>query len=217
VLILAARTYAAGGDLTRTEQTLMKVLDVAPDSQQAYSLLGQLYLSQKKLAQAREKFEELGKRQSKPVAPETMIAMILQMEGKDAEAQKRYEKVMTIDPRAPVGANNLAWIYAESGGNLDVSLQLAQTAKAGLPESPDVDDTLGWIYYKKNLVVQALPPLRAAVLKNGQNPDYQYHLGLALVKSGDAVGGRQSIEKALQLNPNFSGAADARKTLATLR
>ncbi len=79
--------------------------------------------------------------------------MILQMEGKNAEAQKQYEKVMTLDPRAPVAANNLAWIYAESGANLDVALQLAQTAKAGLPDSPEVDDTLGWVYYKKDLDV----------------------------------------------------------------
>jgi putative PEP-CTERM system TPR-repeat lipoprotein len=217
VLILAARTYATGGDLGKTEQLLMKALEVAPDDLQVYAVLGQLYLSQQKLGQAREKFAELGKRQLKPVASETMIAMILQMEGKNAEAQKQYEKVMAIDPRAPVAANNLAWIYAESGANLDVALQLAQTAKAGLPESPEVDDTLGWIYYKKDLVSQALPPLRAAVARNARYPDYHYHLGLALVKSGDAAGGRQSIERALQLDPNFSAAADARKTLATLR
>jgi Flp pilus assembly protein TadD len=124
---------------------------------------------------------------------------------------------MALDPRAAVAANNLAWIHAESGANLDVALQLAQTAKASLPDSPQVDDTLGWIYYKKDLVSQALPPLRAAIGKDAQNPDYHYHLGMALVKSGDVIGGRQSIEKALQLNPNFSAAADARNALATLR
>ena len=80
-----------------------------------------------------------------------------------------------------------------------------------------MDDTLGWIYYKKDLVSQALPSLQAAVLRSPQSPVFHYHLGMALLKSGDPAGARQSIEKALQLNPNFAAAADARKTLATLR
>jgi putative PEP-CTERM system TPR-repeat lipoprotein len=217
VLTMAARTYATAGDFAKAEQMLRKAIEVAPDTLQAYGMLGQIYVSQRKLPQAREEFAALAARQSKPVAAETMIGMILQVEGKPAEAQKQYEKVIALEPRAPVAANNLAWLYAEAGTNLDTALQLAQTAKAGLPESPEVDDTLGWIYYKKDLVSQALPPLQAAVARNAQNPEYLYHLGMAQVKSGDVMGGRQSLEKAIQLNPNFTSAAEARKALASIR
>ena len=140
----------------------------APGTLQAYGLLGELYLGQKKLDEARQKFEELAQRQPKPVGPHTMVAMILQMQGKNAEAQKRYEKVLEIDRTAPVAANNLAWMYAEGAGNIDVALQLAQTAKAGLPDSPEVNDTLGWIYYKKDLAGLAIAPLQQAV---GQGPE----------------------------------------------
>ena len=139
------------------------------------------------------------------------------MQGKRAEAQKQYEKVLTIDPRAPVAANNLAWIHAESGDNLDIALQLAQTAKAGLPDSSEVNDTLGWIYYKKDLASQAVPLLRECVDKVPQNPTYQYHLGMALVRSGDLMGGKRSLEQALKLSSTFAEADEARKTLATLK
>ncbi len=217
VLLLAARTYAAGGDMAKTEATLLKTLELAPDTLEAYGMLGQVYLAQQKADQARQMFAGLAARQSKPVASETMIGMILEMQGKRSDAQKQYEKVMQLDARAPIAANNLAWMHAESGDNLDIALQLAQTAKAGLPDSPEVDDTIGWVYYKKDLVSLALPSLQAAVSRSPQNPNFRYHLGMALVKSGDLIGGRQSIEKALQLNPNFSAAADARKALARLR
>jgi Flp pilus assembly protein TadD len=115
-----------------------------------------------------------------------------------------------------VAANNLAWIYAQSGGNLDVALQLAETATRKLPDSPEVSDTLGFIYYKKGLFPQAIRVLNSAVEKDGKNPGFHYHLGLALAKSGDKAGATEHLTRALSLKPDFEGAADARELLKTL-
>lgn len=217
VLVLTARTYASAGEPARAEQMLLKTIQVAPENLQAYGLLGQLYIQQRKLDEARAKFEELAKRQAKPVGAETMVAMILQLQGKDSEAQKRYEKVLQIDPRAPVAANNLAWMYAEGKGNIDVALQLAQTAKASLPDAAEVNDTLGWIYCKKDMAGLAIRPLQQAVEKDGRNPAYHYHLGVAYAKAGDKSRAKTSLETALKLSPSFDGADEARKTLDSLR
>ena len=48
---------------------------------------------------------------------------------RSAEARGHFERAVQLNPRAAVAANNLAWDYANNGGNLDVALQLAQTAK----------------------------------------------------------------------------------------
>ena len=218
VLLIAARTYGSTGDLARTEQLLLQALQVAPENLQAYSMLGQLYIQQRKLDEARQKFEEIAKRQPKAVGAHTMVAMILQMQGNAAEAQKRYEKVLEIDPRAPVAANNLAWMYSEAkGGNLDMALQLAQTAKAKLPDAPEVNDTLGWIYYKKDLASLAVPPLQLAAEKDPKNPTYQFHLGMALAKAGKPDKAKTALEAALKLAPTSPNADEARKTLASLQ
>ena len=116
-------------------------------------MLATLYLKQQKLDQALAQFENLAKMQPRSVGAHTMVANILAQQHKLAEAQKRYEQVIEINPRAAVAANNLAWLYAESGNNLDVALQLAQTAKQEMPRLVQPDDTIGWIYYKKGLVV----------------------------------------------------------------
>src|SRR6185295_18219927 len=113
---------------------------------------------------------------------------------------------------AAVAANNLAWIYAEEGQNLDVALQLAQTAKAQLPERPEVNDTLGWVYYKKGLATLAIPAFRDSVEKAPKSAVYQYHLGLAYAKAGDKEAARKALTAALQMDPKFSGAADAQRT-----
>ena len=90
-----------------------------------------------------------------------------------------------------MAANNLALLYLDSGENIDVALQHAQTAVAAMPEVPEVLDTLGWIYYKKNLSAQAIPPLARSVEKQPKNPVYHYHLGLAQVLAGDSLAGQK--------------------------
>jgi tetratricopeptide (TPR) repeat protein len=215
-LMLAARTYATTGDPKTSEVLLRRALAADPSYLAAYAALGQLYAKQGRLNEALTELDALAGRQPKPVAALTLSGMILQSQGKNAEAQAKFEKVMQIDSQAPVAANNLAWLYVESGGNLDLALQLAQTAKQSLNESAEVNDTLGFIYYKKNLPALAIPPLKLSVEKEPNNPMFHYHLGLAYAKAGIQDQARQALTRALTLKPDFSGASDAKSVLGSL-
>jgi len=146
-----------------------------------------------------------------------MAAMILQMQNKAPEARKRYEAIVAASQRAPVAANNLAWMYAEEGGNLDVALQLAQSAKSQLPNVAEVNDTLGWIYYKRDLAKLAVPLLEQSVSTDPKVPGYQLHLGLAYAKAGEREKAVAALERALQLNPPPADAETARQTLASIK
>jgi Flp pilus assembly protein TadD len=124
--------------------------------------------------------------------------------------------VLQLEPNAAVAANNLAWLYVESGVNLDLALQLAQTAKAGMPTQPEVSDTLGWIYCRKGLLSQAIRELEETIQRDPLNPLYQYHLGVAYAKNGNRDKAKRALEAALRLRPDFEGAADATRLLANL-
>jgi tetratricopeptide (TPR) repeat protein len=215
-LTLAARTHAITGDIRGAEPLLEKAIAADPTSIQAYSLLGQVYMKEGRLDDARQQFENLAKRQSRPVSALTMVGMIQQMQGRTPDAQKTFERVLQIDSHAAVAANNLAWIYTENNGNLDVALQLAQTAKAALPEQAEVDDTLGWIYYRKDLLALAVSSLQQSVDRDPKNPISQYHLGLAYFKTGDKVKAKKALEAALQLKPDFNGASEATRLISQL-
>jgi predicted Zn-dependent protease len=105
----------------------------------------------------------------------------------------------------------------EDGDNLDIALQHAQTAKAAMPNRPEVNDTLGWIYYKKNMTPQAIAALRDSVGRDSRNPVFYYHLGMAYAQSGDAVKARTALQQALSLRPDFPGADEARAALESLK
>ena len=46
---------------------------------------------------------------------------------------------------------------------------------------------------------------------------YHYHLGMAYVATNNWAGARGSLQKALDISPDFDGAADARKALASIK
>jgi Flp pilus assembly protein TadD len=217
LLLLAGMTYSATGDMKKAETALQKAIQVEPSNLDAYNRLAEIYLTQGRLNDAKEYYESTTRQQPKLVGAHTMVAMILDLQKKGDEARKKYEQVMAMDPQSPVAANNLAWKYAESGENLDAALELAQIAARHLPDNDSVSDTLGWVYYKKGLVGRAITAFQQSVTKAPSNPTNHYHLGLAYLKNGNKAGARQSLERALQLNPQFESADDAKRVLATIK
>jgi tetratricopeptide (TPR) repeat protein len=216
VLVMAAKTWAAAGDQARAEEFLRRAIDADAMNFGAYEMLGQIYVSQNRLDNALAEYSRLAVRLPTAPGPQTMVGIILQAQGKDEEARQRYERLVEAEPRAAVASNNLAWIYASRGEQLDRALQLAQAATAELPDDPAVNDTLGFVYIKKRLPSLAIPPLRLALAKEPANPEFYYHLGLACSQAGDKAAARKALEQALKLRANFAGAEDARKLLRSL-
>jgi cellulose synthase operon protein C len=134
-------------------------------------------------------------------------------------AKSMYQQALSISPDQPRAANNLAYLMLEQGGNVDVAMGLAQTARRGMPESPDAADTLGWAYYHKGIYQSAINQFQEALRlseKHGEpdHADLHYHLGIAYQKNKQIALAVQQLEKAVKLDPKND---DARKALSELR
>jgi putative PEP-CTERM system TPR-repeat lipoprotein len=213
-LMTAARAYAATGDLAGAEALLRRALTADPMMIDAYAALTQVFVKQGKIAEARAEYGQVVKRQPNSVAAQTTLGMLHEMAGATTEAESVYETVLGLDARAGVAANNLAWMLAESGRDLDRALALAKTAVSALPENARVKDTLGWIYVKKQMYAHALDELQQAVALAPNDATTHYHLGVAALRAGDRKRAAASFTEALRLNPKFEGAADAKELLA---
>lgn len=217
LFILWGRVEFSAGDYAQAERRLREAIELNPAALNAYGLLGQLYVRQERLDEARAEFEKLARLNPDSVGPKTIIGMIYEFQNRREDARRVYEEILAATNRAPVAANNLAFGYAESDENLDRALDLAQLAKQQLPNSHEVDDTLGWVHYKRNAPELAIPPLERAAKAEPGNPSYHYHLGLAYAKAGRPDDAERSLQQALKLRPDFTEASDARATLAALR
>ena len=166
-------------------------------------MLAQLYIQQRRLDEARAEFEGIAQRDPSAVGARTMVGMLLEAQGRRDEARKSYEATVSGTENAPVAANNLAFIYAEQGTNLDVPSNSRHRPSRRLPDDPNVDDTIGWVYYKKGLPSLAVRPLEDSLKKLPDTAEVLYHLGMTYAKLGDKAKARDALGRALKLNPGW--------------
>ncbi len=127
------------------------------------------------------------------------------------EARPLYEQVLRIQPDHAVALNNLAYLLAEEGSELDTALTLAQRAKQRAPNDPMISDTLGWIYIKKGLANNAVPIFNELTAKYPAVAVFHYHLAMAHSQRGDSAQAKRSIEAALKANPQKQELEDIKK------
>jgi tetratricopeptide (TPR) repeat protein len=214
---MAGRFDVASGKLSEAESAFMKAIELAPELPSPYYQLGVMYAAQKKFPESEKRLRVVIEKNDKNVGAHVLLGMVINFQGRTDEANKEYRKVLTLSPRHPVAANNLASNLTDGGGNLDEALKYAQIAREAMPEDPSVGDTLAWVQYKKGLVDIAFPLMADAVGKLKNNASVRYHYGMVLAKKGKNKEAAAELKAALSLDPKFPGAEEARKTLADLK
>jgi tetratricopeptide (TPR) repeat protein len=90
------------------------------------------------------------------------LAQAYDRAGRRGDAISSYDKSIQLNPDLAMAKNNLAYLLAESGGDLDRALELAQQAKEELPDDGNAADTLGWVLLKRGLPSAAIGYLQEA-------------------------------------------------------
>jgi tetratricopeptide (TPR) repeat protein len=181
-----------------------------------WARIGQSYRFRGDTQKAVDAFEQARQLNPENSAISTTLAMIYDEGGKKEMARKNYEATIKLNPNDATALNNLAYLLAESNGNLDEALTYATRAKQRMPNFAEVSDTLGWIYLKKNLTDSALDTFKTLVLQAPQNPTYHYHYAMALSQKGDRVNAKKECEAALANRPPRNQESQIRDLLAKL-
>jgi tetratricopeptide (TPR) repeat protein len=98
------------------------------------------------------------------------------------KAAERYREVLKLDSQFAPAARHLAQIlsvHEQDPKYLDEALSYAQVAREEAPQDPYTADTLGWIYYRKNLRLWALSLLKEAAAALPFDQTVQNHYRLA--------------------------------------
>ena len=214
---LLAKLYEAKNDLEKAESLLLKAIDLEPGMYTAYTELGKIYIRMGKEDLARSKFRDVLSKSPNNLGAMMMLGVLEQKNGNMPEAQAHYEKVLELKPGFAPAANNLAYIYCEYDGDLEKASRLAMQANEANPEDPNISDTFGWILFKQGDYRWALSLIQQSVSKIPENPEVWYHLGMVQYKLGKRQEAKVALDKALELNSEFSGAQEAKDILEIMK
>ena len=182
------------------EVAFRKAIELDPTGAAGYEQLARLYAKTGRLNEAVTTYEAAIKARPEDPNLHYFLGTLYSFGGAQDKAIERYEDAIKYGPDLAYPKNDLAYIYAESGENLDRALDLAQDAKAALPDTATVADTLGWVLYKRGIWSAAISYLKEAVANSDGDIAVSgislHHLAQAYEANGDPEQARKALRRA---------------------
>ena len=204
LLMLMGNTAVRAGKFDFGIQTFNRMLGQAEKGAKQgdlYLRIGETYRRKGDANSAVQALQKARETMPASVTVLSTLAIVLDEASRKPEAKQVYEATLKIEPNNPVVLNNLAFLLAETGGDLDDALTKAQRAKQMLPALHEISDTLGWMYLKKNLPDSAIEIFKDLVSKEPNHSTYHFHLGMAYSQKGDKTKALGQLREALKYNP----------------
>ncbi len=217
------------------EKAFQKAIEVDPTDAAGYEQLARLYAKTGRLNEAVATYEAAIEARPEDPNLHYFLGTLYSFGGAQQKAIERYEDAIKYGPDLAYPKNDLAYIYAESGENLDRALDLAQDAKAALPDAATVADTLGWVLYKRGIPSAAISYLKEAVANADGDIAVagisMHHLAQAYEADGSPEKARETLRRAIEaldesveqkrasgepIRPEPAWATEARAMLARL-
>jgi tetratricopeptide (TPR) repeat protein len=206
-------------ELKDAESAFNKAIELDKNNSDALLKLGQVQAAEGSASQALATYQQSIKDHPREIGFYILAGELYESQKDWEQAKTMYQKALEIQPDNALASNNLAYVLLQQGGNVDVALAMAQTARRGMPESSNAADTLGWAYFQKGVYQSAIQMFQESLRLNekrgaADDPTVHYHLALAYEKLNQTSQARQQLERVLKINPNN---AEARKALSDLR
>ena len=160
---LQAQLQISLKDLASAKESLEKATQVDPNNSDAVLQLAQLQAATGAADQGIATYQQAIQKNPRDARAYLLLGMLQESQGNWQSGQANYQKVLDLQSDNALAANNLAYSMMEHGGNVDVALSLAETARRGLPDSPSTADTLAWAYLQKGNYQQAADMLEDAL------------------------------------------------------
>jgi tetratricopeptide (TPR) repeat protein len=215
-LYVKSKTLIDKKDFSQAFIQLKKIVEIQPDFLSPHYDLAKLYLIMGETDNSIEEYKKLADLDPENASVHLSIGNIYSRQGKIDKALDEYKQVLALAPDSPVGYNELAYHYAESGTNLDKGLEYALKAAELAPKDAAVLDTLGWVYFKKGNYNKAVESLKSAVAARPNSPTIRFHLGMAYYKNSDLKNALNEFKNSLKISGRFKEAPKAKEMIGLI-
>lgn len=212
--IMRSRALIEAGQSGEAVSVLERVFNRNPDGKLAVALFAAKRLS------GNDNNAFAGIQQWLNTHPDDQIALMayatgLMETGKLKEAERIYDRLLTIEPDNPVALNNYAWLRHKSG-HTD-AIDFAHKAFKIAGGAPEIADTYGWMLVQAGETDKALPILARASRSASDNPEIGYHFAYALLQAGKTDDARRELTIVLDGSVSFDGRQEAERLFAQIQ
>lgn len=217
---LQGEIHSAKKDLASAEQDYRKAMTLDGDLPETAVLLARILVLAGKGEKAIGETENLLVAASSSPSLFILLAELYGQTKRHDKALAVYDRALRKYPDNWFIMNNIAYLIADGQNpksqDLTKAESLAKKAQLLAPGNMAVLDTLGWLYFKMGKMVQARFALTLALTSTPNNPVFNYHLSMVLLKDGKKEEAKSLLEKAVRSPGSFDERDAAEKILKGL-
>jgi len=200
--------YELTGDFDQAELQFSMALAERPDYAFAFAGIGRIEKAKRNYTAAIDYFEK-AKSQQKDFSFDEELTEIYRLMNHQQQAsdhaQQTIASLSTISSSSGTGHGHyadreLAYAYLNAY-DYESALKHALVEYNRRPDNIDVNQALGWVYYKRGEYADANKYITVALRTGSKNPVLLYEAGLIKIKSGENEKGKQLIEQSIHVNP----------------
>jgi tetratricopeptide (TPR) repeat protein len=170
-LYFASRALSAAGKTKEALAAINTAQGLVPNNPLLQQQEAAVYYYARDFEQAIPKLEKViaDFPQPIPVVRETvreaqhMLSNIYVLKGENRKGEEILEAIFEEDPDDEQVNNDLGYLYADQGKNLEQAERMIRKAVAAKPDNGAYLDSLGWVLFKQEKYEEALPWLEKAV------------------------------------------------------
>jgi tetratricopeptide (TPR) repeat protein len=137
--LLGTALFNGKKDLHGAEAALRKAIELDKNNSDAIEKLGKVQVQEGTPDKALALYQQSIKDNPRESRFYILSGELYEARKDYDQAKAMYQQALSISPDQPLASNNLAFVMLEQGGNVDVAMGLAQTARRS--ESPAAADT----------------------------------------------------------------------------
>jgi uncharacterized protein (TIGR03790 family) len=139
------------------------------------------------------------------------LANLYEVDQQYDKAIERYRQILKLAPDNPLVLNNLAYALAVRKNAVGEAIPFAEKAYGMAQTSPNIIDTLGWIYHLAGQNDRAFKLLKEAADLDVQNAEIFLHLAIAGANSGNPGSSEAALKRALTIDPKLQESAEVKQ------
>ncbi len=201
-VVHASYLYKTTGNLAKAIETIRAGIAVKDDHAPFYALYASLLDEQKQYAEAVKMLTEAVVKVPTDAQLFFFLGNMQDRVGDSKNSLASMKKVLDIDKDHVQALNFLAYMYAESGQDLENAEKMARRALELQPGDGYILDTLGWVIFKRGRVPEAVRTLEAAYKIQPNESVIAEHLGDAYYKGHMPEKAKKLYMRAAESEPN---------------